>query len=168
MRLSLLRLQRHWARSVGAKGLLPWYAEEKLRAGAYSTLVGLTLADKSWEAMAIGDSCLFQIRGDVVITSFPLSRVSEFNNRPALMSTNSENWDREMEHVSTVQGSWQETDEFCLMTDAASCWFIGATENGLRPSESLDRVTDVSEIQSLRQSGAMRNDDVTVLRVCPT
>ncbi len=63
--------------------------------------MGLTLADNSWEAMAIGDSCLFQIRGDEVITSLPLASAGEFNNRPALMSTNSENWDREVEHVTT-------------------------------------------------------------------
>jgi hypothetical protein len=170
----LPRLQRQWQRSIGTKDKLPWYAQEKLLSGAYSTVLGLTLTEPQWEAMAIGDSCLFQIRNDEVVTSFPLASAGEFNNRPPLMSTNPENWDREVDRVSHIRGSWQPLDEFYLMTDAAACWFLGAMESGRRPSECLGFMAEdgasafAQRIQSLRECGEMRNDDVTVLRVCPS
>src|ERR1700736_3539374 len=63
------RLRQLWSRRVG-NGELPWYAEAKLREGASSTIVRLSLFDKpsvddgqaQWQALAIGDSCLFHTR----------------------------------------------------------------------------------------------------------
>src|SRR5262245_31431960 len=57
----LPRLQGLWRRRV-SKDPLPWYAEEKMRDGAFSSLVGLTIqadpdahaASGHWEAFAIG------------------------------------------------------------------------------------------------------------------
>ena len=54
---------------------LPWYAEQKLSQGAFATFLGLTLhrnrlsSSLSWDCTAIGDSCLFQVRGARVITA---------------------------------------------------------------------------------------------------
>src|ERR1035441_2954618 len=65
---SLLKKQRVWSRVVGRKRL-PWYAEEKIQNGAFSTILGLTLSDGneggsagSWQAFAVGDSCLVHVR----------------------------------------------------------------------------------------------------------
>src|SRR2546422_7087812 len=41
-RQDLSRLQRNWLKFVSGRPL-PWYAEEKLRSGAFSSIVGLAL-----------------------------------------------------------------------------------------------------------------------------
>jgi hypothetical protein len=89
-------LRDRWMESVSREPLR-WYAEEKLRAGAFSSLVGLTILPGSeaesvgggWKAMAIGDSCLFQVRGDKLICAFPLDRTYKFDNRPILIPSGS-------------------------------------------------------------------------------
>src|SRR6266513_307758 len=74
--------RRAFDQEVAAKPL-PWYAEEKMRSGAFSSLAGLTLhgpaaeetgdgAGGAWESFAVGDSCLFQVRADELIVAFPL------------------------------------------------------------------------------------------------
>ncbi|WP_163995935.1 protein phosphatase 2C domain-containing protein [Pyxidicoccus caerfyrddinensis] len=75
----LPELQRQWHAHVGAKPL-PWYAEEKLREGAFATLLGVRLSEQptvdcsgTWEALAVGDSCLFQLRRGGLLRSFPWS-----------------------------------------------------------------------------------------------
>ncbi len=48
---------------------IQWYEEPGLQAGAFSTLLGLVLEDskegqsRKWNAIAIGDTCLFHVRG---------------------------------------------------------------------------------------------------------
>jgi hypothetical protein len=168
IRKQLPRLQREWYSSIESGGL-PWYAEEKLTQGAFATMVGLTLSELVWDSTAIGDSCLFQVRGGEIITSFPLARSDEFNNRPMLMSSNSGNWSEELCHVTRARGAWERMDIFYLMTDAIASWFLRSVENGERPSALLDPVDEGEDfeqwIESLRESGAMRNDDVTVMRI---
>jgi hypothetical protein len=173
IRKQLPRLQREWYSSIESASL-PWYAEEKLTQGAFATMVGLTLNDwrtkgLAWDSTAIGDSCLFQVRDGEIITSFPLARSEEFNNRPMLMSSNSNNWSEELAHVARARGVWEPADEFYLMTDAVACWFLRSVENGERPSAVLDRLNEKPDfegwIESLRESGSIRNDDVTVLRI---
>src|SRR5947208_595455 len=65
----LRELQRRWWTIVQRKPLA-WYAEQKVKNGTFAALVGLPLNWESqswqhgtWTASAIGDSCLFQIRG---------------------------------------------------------------------------------------------------------
>ena len=79
----LPRWGRYWRRRVGDRDL-PWYAEEKLRSGSFAAFAGLTLgapADGApgagggrlrWEAVAAGDSCVFQVREDALMAAFPL------------------------------------------------------------------------------------------------
>jgi hypothetical protein len=169
IRKQLPQLQREWYSSVETTSL-PWYAEEKLAQGAFATMLGLTLfrersaSELTWDSTAIGDSCLFQVRGGEIVTSFPIARSDEFNNRPMLVSSNSTDWT-----ATRKSGAWKPTDVFYLMTDAIANWFLRSVENGEQPSALLDRI-DGSEdfrewVDSLRDSGAMRNDDVTVLRI---
>ncbi len=51
---------------------LPWYAQAKLEQGAFSSLIGLSLrATGSWQALCVGDSCLFHVRPHQAIWAFP-------------------------------------------------------------------------------------------------
>ena len=134
----LAPLQQKWKMAVSQKPL-PWYAEEKLRQGAFSSLLGLTIRGDQgteqlqWNALAVGDSCLFQTREDKVITQFPLTCSDQFTNRPALLSSNPSSNNRLADHIYPASGQWQDGDAFYLMTDAIACWFLRAVEGGEAP-----------------------------------
>ena len=51
-------MQATWAQSHLEKPAA-WYAEQKARDGAFSSLLGLAIEDDKWRALAVGDSCLF-------------------------------------------------------------------------------------------------------------
>ena len=161
---TLPRLQQEWNSSITSKSL-PWYAEQKLSQGAFATLLGLTLIDGTWQSTSIGDSCLFQIRRNSVVTAFPINSWQEFNNSPPLLSSNKGNWSKELTHFSHASGAWENSDEFFLMTDAMACWFLRCVQEGRQPMDVLDRLERFDEwVESLRDQG-MRNDDVTLLRI---
>jgi hypothetical protein len=168
IRKTLPLLEDEWRAGIETESL-PWYAEEKLTQGAFATLVGLTLFDGEWESSAIGDSCLFQVRRGRVITSFPMTSASDFNNHPGLLSSNNRRWEDELENVKHASGTWEIDDEFYLMTDAIACWFLGAIEAGQPAAEicGLLQAGDRFEewIDSLRNDSGMRNDDVTLLKI---
>ena len=173
---SLLDLQRKWLEQV-SKGSLPWYAEEKLRDGAFSALVGLTIKGVNsgegkaakWEAMAIGDCCLFQIKGQRLVYAFPLEESEQFNSRPSLLSSNHAYNNSLVSNVVRTRGVLESGDEFYLMTDALACWFLRAIEQNDRPSEDLrEHLTPErfeSWIMELRKDKLIRNDDVTLFYV---
>lgn len=145
---------------------LSWYAEDKLRNGAFASLMGLHIKEDGWwSAICVGDSCLFQLRPSRGILSFPYTNPVQFNNRPILISTNTAS---NMQVVETIKrGKWKEGDCFFLMTDALAHYFM-SNEYGkpqIIPS-TLDQQKFESIIGDARQSKECRNDDVTLLKVC--
>ncbi|GGR53177.1 hypothetical protein GCM10008959_13330 [Deinococcus seoulensis] len=131
---------------------LPWFAAAKVEQGAFSTFLQLTLhPDGTWQALAIGDSCLVQCRkgklvwrnGDYAF-SFPLQTSEAFSARPYLLPTRPDMNSRVREYFRETQGKWQAGDEFLLMTDALAAWFVRETEQGRTPQETLRTFTDQS------------------------
>ena len=176
---SLPALQKRWLECV-SKTPLPWFAEEKLRSGAFSSIVGLTIKHGTsrngklarWKALAIGDSCLFQVRGNKLITPFPFTDSEQFNSRPSLLSSNPIYNEGILNSSMQKSGSLDEGDTFYLMTDALACWFLRAVESNQKPWEILrdfatsDEMASFSDwIANLRKAHLIRNDDVTLLRV---
>ncbi|OLB38050.1 MAG: hypothetical protein AUH11_07740 [Acidobacteria bacterium 13_2_20CM_57_17] len=181
----LSKLRRKWWSFVRKKPL-PWYSEQKLESGTFAALVGLTLGWKSaesekgdWHAEAIGDSCLFQLRGSHLLTKFPLLSSQDFTNSPALLSSKPGN-DSGVSAVVSATGEWQSGDHFYLMTDAVAAWFFRAHERNEAPWEvirDLDNERDhpvVAQsgmksfrewVDTARTQGLMRNDDVTIYRI---
>jgi|SRR5579863_9658690 len=174
-------IRRVWQRAVGQKSL-PWYAEEKLRLGAFSSLTGLTLlppADPDgnggeFQALSIGDSCVFQVRDGRLIMSFPFASSEEFNSRPLLISS----LDRGPEHevaAQRINGAWQCGDTFFLMTDALACWTLRLVEAGGDPFALLKSVDSQPAFEMLtadQRAGTdaegiflLKNDDVTFVTV---
>lgn len=170
-------LQRSWAKFVSRKPL-PWYAEEKARIGAFSTILGLTLRDGdtsgnsgSWEALAVGDSCLVQIRGDAILTTFPLSSSEEFNNSPFLLGSipeSNKHLDSQLRHSN---GEWESGDSFYLMTDAVAACFLRQVEEHKSPWQAV-RDLDFEPslpftpwVDELRKDKILKNDDVTIYRL---
>lgn len=174
------RAQR-WVRRVTAKPL-PWFALEKVQRGAFATLLGLSLRNNQdlscpggcWTALAIGDTCLFQLRASELVASFPLTTAEQFGNTPLLLSThplrNQHLWTRQADFER--EGLWQPGDTFLLMTDALAHWFLNEVETGEMPWLTLFNLAAQSTSASdsfahwlgdLRTSKAIRNDDVTLL-----
>ncbi len=177
--VELNSIRRVWQRAVGQK-LLPWYAEEKLRLGAFSSLAGLTLIPSTepegrggeFAALAIGDSCLFQVRDGKMIWSFPFTASEEFNSRPLLLSSLDRGADREVA-TQLTNGGWQSGDLFFLMTDALACWTLRMVESNTDPFVILRSLETSAEFESFiaTQRAAtnvdgipqLKNDDVTLV-----
>ena len=173
----LSRIRRVWQRAVGQKPL-PWYAEEKLRLGAFSSLTGVTLDPPAepngnggeFKALSIGDSCLFQLRGGRLIWSFPFATSEEFNSRPLLTSSLNRGADYEVA-AQRVNGEWQPGDSFFLMTDALACWTLRLAEAGQDPFALLQSVETLPAFETLIADQRhctdaegirlLKNDDVT-------
>lgn len=156
---------------------VPWYLEPGLTQGAFATFLGLVIADNSWYALAVGDSCLFQVRGGELIRSFPILRAADFSNAPWLVGSRTS--PIEVPHKNGLQqcGDCQTGDRFWLMTDALAHWFLLQAETGGKPWLSLTPLTykgssdDEAQhaftvwIEGLRSARQLRNDDVTLLGV---
>lgn len=131
---------KEWFEKARARSL-PWYAERKVQQGAFSTILGLLLRnseregriERTWDAFAIGDSCLFHIQKDQVCTSFPIDTPDQFNQHPLLLSSLSVNNAKVRENQEKLRksGKWQRGDIFFLMTDALAEWFLKKKEEWL-------------------------------------
>lgn len=176
---SLPRLQQQWRVLVGDRPL-PWYAQQKLQSGAFSSLLGLTIyepparpPDRSlWKTTGVGDSNLFQVRDDHLAVAFPIARSQDFNSRPHLLSTDPGRNASLAAHTRFHHGRAAPGDVFYLMTDAIACWFLLEVERGGKPWRDFDDILASPDAQTIdawiaerRRSGDLRNDDVTVLRV---
>lgn len=171
-------LSKSWEKTVFSKPL-PWYAEEKARMGAFSTFIGLeinfidSLLSKSgqWNAIAIGDSCLFQIRKNTLLSVFPIKKAEDFTNSPMLISSNLENniqcWDK----VLNQSGEWEKDDVFFIISDALAAWFLCQYEGGNQPWDELLKFSEDNKcdgnfeqwIEEKRKTLELKNDDVTCL-----
>jgi hypothetical protein len=168
--------RRRWASEV--MGLeLPWYAEMKREQGAFATLLGLGVRppepDRAgkWRAVAVGDSCLIQVRNGGCVETFPLKKASDFGNLPRLIGSRG----ALPPTAEGCSGSFLTGDCLFLMTDALAQWFLQMQEGGGRPWEAVAPLLSAAQpddafadwIEALRQSDGLRNDDVTLLTIEP-
>ena len=154
---------------------IPWHGETKARAGAFATLLGLTVGAApgntrrlSWQAVAVGDSCLFVVRDGRLLLSFPLEDAAEFDNNPALVCSNPDNMGDPWEDVRRVSGECVAGDSLILASDALACWFLARNAAGERPWETLlalDSSGWSRWVEEQRHDGAMRNDDTTLVTI---
>ena len=176
----VIRLAQRWEQCAGRRRM-PWFAEEKKRKGAFASLCGVRFcpnprpSDRSgiWSALAVGDSCLFQVRKDELITAFPLSRADAFGAAPVLISSlpadNSLAW----EHLKTMTGNWEKGDLFIAGTDALARWFLVQHEKNERPWQCLSELQTLEDPEiafrrwadMYRQSMQMKNDDITLILI---
>jgi hypothetical protein len=187
----LAPLRLDWEAEVHAQWLeqrgvqpMPYHVENKFRQGAHATFLGLIVGDRprrritqSWRAIAVGDSCLFQVRGQRMCKAFPLKRSVDFNLSPALVGSRANA--RHVRHRGVrARGEWRAGDRFWLMTDALAQWFLRQVEAGARPWDVLEPFlsagassaddspqTFADWIVALRLSKDLRNDDVTLLGI---
>jgi hypothetical protein len=171
---------REWVATEGRElhdswnGLtLSWYSEEKARNGSFAALVGVEFDLKkkspSWQAIALGDSCLLHYRSAMLLKSLPISRSESFSSAPVLVASDSALHESSMQSVVTGSGSCQSGDVVLLMSDAVASWSLQRSENGdLDVNEFLSCRTDEELRQffdSERLAGRIRNDDVAIVRI---
>lgn len=164
--------QQKWIAEVGNRPL-PWYAEAKRDEGAFAALIGVcflgpsTADETRWQALAVGDCCLFHIRGGRLLTAFPISRVEDFDSRPELLCSRGAN-----PRGRRATGRWKPGDRFLLMSDALARWFLVAEQSGCGCGEVAALLGEPSPdsawpawIDERRRSGALKNDDVTLVSI---
>ncbi len=173
---SIVQEQNEWHDFL-SKQQLPWYAEEKAELGAFAALVGLTITSepKQWNALALGDCCIFQIRNGTCLSAFPITTSAKFSNFPLLLCSVAERNSDVFSNKHTVTDrTWQSGDQFFLMSDTVACWFLSQIETGnehvvipaLNSVQTLEAFTALVN-QARTTIGAdgsvlMRDDDVTV------
>ena len=165
--------QREWA-AVVPWDRIPWHGEAKTQSGALATLLGLTIdarpdgpGELCWRAAAIGDSCLFLIRQDEVMLSFPLDDATRFNNRPDLVCSNPENNRGISERLRHHSGRCTPGDVFILASDAVSRWMLRGWEANRKPWHSILALSGGREAaawaREQRRMGSLGNDDTTLV-----
>jgi hypothetical protein len=177
LRLAWLNpLRQRWADQVDALEL-EWFGEEKRRQGAFATFLGVIFKkpqpgnEGPWKAIALGDSCLFQVRQDRLIAAFPVSRSGDFSIRPAMLGSRGVRDQDAFSQARFQTGAWQSGDRFFVMTDALAEWFLRRHERLRRPWRALARglaaPTGVLKrfVEQLRSDNQIRNDDVTLLMI---
>lgn len=175
---ALQNMQENWLREV-SKRELPWYAEQKLESGAYAAFVTLTLEEKGnkilWSSKALGDSCLFHIRDNKLLSSFPVKDWSEFNNSPLLLASRADRNEEALAAITEESGEAEKGDQFLLMSDAISNWFLREHAEG-KPvlgmvgsfvqQAALNAICTDERARKLDDGRhAMPNDDVTAALV---
>jgi hypothetical protein len=155
---------------------IQWFEEPGLAKGAFATLLGVQFTTRrtsvgNWSAVSLGDTCLFQVRDDELITSFPVKSSADFGSSPNLVPSRAEDVERVASHVEGRDGEWRSGDLFVLATDAVSAWFLSEVEGGHAPWEQLlgfaarGQAAFAQWVSGLRVEGRLRNDDVTVVRI---
>ncbi|HZQ26130.1 MAG TPA: hypothetical protein VFA94_00405 [Acidimicrobiales bacterium] len=151
---------------------IQWFEEPGLAQGAFATLLGLQLTSAGgWTAVSMGDTCLFQVRDQVLVTCFPLQTASDFGSSPNLVPSRPEDFDRVVAHVQECDGDWRSGDTFFLATDAIAHWFLDETETGGTPWKQLGQFDATHReafgewVAQLRMAKRLRNDDVTLVRI---
>ncbi|MCG3771888.1 MAG: hypothetical protein JW384_03085 [Nitrosomonadaceae bacterium] len=167
------RLSKKWQHKD-----LPWYAEEKARAGSYAAFAGLTINEENdgsvmWRSLVIGDSCIFHERNGVIKNGIPTTSPSFFSYTPTLLPSRSNAIDEALiEKVYVNTWKAEPGDILILLTDAISCWYLTyAIPDCVLHDEfhtvltSGEPIRKANLIQRERSMGRLRNDDVAVLRV---
>jgi hypothetical protein len=155
---------------------VPWYLEAGLIQGAFATFLGLVIEETSWQAVAVGDSCLFQVRQGELVRAFPIVHAADFSNAPWLVGSRTSPGEVPHKNGLQQQGDWQPGDRLWLMTDALAQWFLVQVEAGSKPWLALEPLLhlvgdDEAQyafdfwIEGLRAARQLRNDDVTLLAV---
>jgi hypothetical protein len=174
-----LLLQRaRWAASIDTGGLA-WFQKAKLPRGAFSTLLCArvcavddapagTFGGYRLVAFALGDSCLFQIRGDERVRSFPLETSAQFEADPMVLGS----VDLKRDHLlqfAMLDEMCYPGDELILCTDAVAEWAARCYEQGDPPVWSdFWRMSEDdwrAGVVWLRQQRQMHIDDATMLMV---
>jgi hypothetical protein len=141
--------------------------------GSFATMLGceLDLGERPcWRAVALGDAVLFHVRDGQLVEEFPSIGAGGFGIDPDGVYTQPSQLPRMRTGLRFGAGVIEPGDQLLLCTDALAAWAMrSATATRRPPWATLAAIEHpaafaalVSEQLSTR---AMKNDDVTLLRV---
>jgi hypothetical protein len=174
---------RFHARWDGKK--LPWYSEEKSRAGAFAAFAGLVFESDGesdgesggrslrWTAAVLGDSCLFRVtRNGVLSSTIPDVSGVGFHFRPTLLPSKRSLQPDALSRMLFGTGEVVEGDVFFLLTDAIAIWYARMLQDDQTLARRFDAMmgdacqTEVGDlIGRERARGTLHNDDIAVIRI---
>lgn len=153
----------------GAANPLRWYERPGLERGAYASLLVLQVEPGgTWNAAAIGDTCLFQVRESQLRHAFPLTEAWKFGDAPPLAGSSDTDPTDIAPMVVLAQGTVVPGDRLYVCTDALAAWFLDSCERGERPWEVLDAIGESffeTWVEEAREKDRIRGDDVTLVSV---
>jgi hypothetical protein len=109
---------------------VPWYVAEKAAQGSYATFLGLQLDGElgdgayRWQALAVGDCCLFHIRADLSFRSFPLQTPDGFGSHPVTVASHMSANEDLLDRVVYAEDALRAGEMLFLMSDAVAQWFM--------------------------------------------
>lgn len=160
-RAALPAWQTRWSRAVADRTQRqPWYAAAKAEQGAFAAVLGLTLhPDGTWQALSVGDCCLFHFHEGALRAIWPIDDPDAFTHRPALVPSRATHALPEPEQTD---GTWGHDDTFLLASDALAAWLLRTDPAAVL---ALDAETFAARVRVARDDERLRNDDVTLLSV---
>jgi hypothetical protein len=140
---------------------------------ASSTFLGLKInplnsnGKGTWEAYAVGDSCLFQIdQGDKIVATFPLTKSEEFSSVTSAIGSIPND---QAIVPKAKRGEFTWGDRFLLATDALAKWILSESQDDKKRWKQLLMITEQLEfeqfVEALRKDNLIANDDTTLLRL---
>jgi len=158
---------------------LAWFQKPKLREGAFSTLLWVEItpiderdrqAQDPWRlrARAVGDSCLFHVRGGELLRAFPIEKAEALEADPVVIGSLDLGRDDLLEFKS-YEALCRPGDLLVLCTDAVADWALRQGEAGRAPvwEDYWGKSEEAwqEEVAALRGEREMRYDDATLLLV---
>jgi hypothetical protein len=152
-----------------------WDADYWVEKGAFAAFLGVVLTQdvQQWQAVAVGDTCLFHTRNGALLRAFPLDRSDQFGNRPQLVGSRMPAAAARQRQRFWIDGCGQSGDRLWAMTDALARCCLTEHEAGGDPWCALESLLAgpqesnpfASWIECLRDAGHLLNDDVTFLAI---
>lgn len=152
-------------------GPVPWYASVKQEQGSFATLMGLELRVSqkpkgwAWRAVAVGDSCLFHVRGGDLLAAFPIDAPGGFGNRPRLIPSAGAT---ECPEPEWLAGRAEPGDLFLLATDAVAARLLDSDARvfGLTAAEEALAARSADPVLNwFKGVQDAHNDDVSLITV---
>ncbi|MGW2821927.1 hypothetical protein ACWC24_13080 [Streptomyces sp. NPDC001443] len=155
-----------------------WVADAETRGVAAATLLGLKLFASvegwSYEAVAVGDTCLLHVQGDRLLSAHPLDDPAAFDSHPDLLTSRAEPWTA-AESIRSCDGRIGSQDMLVLASDALAQVLLERAGSAAGPDAAvwwqvvrrLDARAFTRLVTELRTAGIIETDDTTLIRICP-
>lgn len=148
----------------------PWYARAALALGAHATLLVLRLEGARWQALAIGDTNLFLLRGGRPRLAFPLDQPEAFDQAPDLLASRDPRGGP-TPPARRVEGVLEPGDTLLLATDALARFLMEQDAWGWALSLAEDPSPEarfLEGVQRGRASRQLKDDDTTLVLLRPS
>jgi hypothetical protein len=153
-----------------------FFEERKFRQdGSFATLLACEISELGGPrprltAVALGDAVLFHVRDGRLITQFPELAAGDFGLDPDGVFTQPSQRARMRAQLRRIEQDLEVGDRLFLATDAVALWIVRSMiSDGQALWSTLDEIVHPQQFDRLAaeqlDSGRMKNDDLTLLRV---